>query len=112
MVERIADDKHERVAQALYEAVCHTRDTLRGEKLPRSFAEILRREYGDSGVADAANFSARLAVVREIIKEHRHTEECFKYAAKTAARGGGAHCIAQCADSHREALAEIDKEKA
>lgn len=43
----VADDKATRVGHELYELVCKTSDLLRGERLPRGFADILRREYAE-----------------------------------------------------------------
>lgn len=44
--------------------------------------------------------------LRKALLVHRHTNECFQYAAKTAAQHGNAHCIAKCADSWREVMGE------
>jgi len=44
--------------------------------------------------------------LRDALRKHLHTQKCFDYAVQTAARGRGSYCIAECSDSHREALGE------
>lgn len=44
--------------------------------------------------------------LEEALRKHKHTEECFRYAAKTARASGCYHCIADCTDSYAQALKE------
>ena len=44
--------------------------------------------------------------LRDALKKHKHTDKCFAYAAKTARQSGNYYCIAECADSHTQALQE------
>jgi len=50
----------------------------------------------------------RVAALEGGLRKHRHTEQCFKYAARTARQHGNAYCIAICSDSHKE----LDKKDA
>lgn len=43
---------------------------------------------------------------RDALGNHLHTQECVDYSVRTAMNGSGYHCIADCANSLREALAE------
>ena len=45
-----------------------------------------------------------LQVPASVLLKHRHTDECVRYAVKTARAGHGYHCIAECAESRRAAL--------
>ena len=49
-----------------------------------------------------AELEAEVERLREGLAKHVHTEECFRYAAKTASKHGNAHCIADCSNSHDE----------
>lgn len=42
--------------------------------------------------------------LKEALGKHIHTQKCFEYAAKTARQSGSYYCIAECADSHKQAL--------
>ncbi len=46
--------------------------------------------------------STRVSELEKGLRAHRHTQECFEYAANTARKHGNAHCIAICADAWRE----------
>ena len=54
----------------------------------------------------------RVKYLEEALLIHVHTQECFNYAAKTAARHGNAHCVARCADSYRRIMGPIRKKEA
>lgn len=121
----MSDTIHQQVALEL--TGCLTVEHQIGERAVFSTekaATILCRNYGDlqrkhddlqkkfEGERDGydyqiADLEVKLVAARKYIEKHPHTEECFRYAAKTAARGSGAHCIAQCADSRRKTREEI-----
>ena len=66
-------------------------DTLRKKQ------DVLRAE---NDVLQSQN-----AKLRAVLKKHLHTQECVDYSVKTALACGCYNCIAQCADSRREAEA-------
>jgi len=71
----------------------------RAEKAEAERDEAIRNMHKQAAEAEVER-------LREALKKHRHTEECFRYAAKTVAIHGNAHCIALCANSHEKALKE------
>ena len=48
--------------------------------------------------------------LKQALKKHKHTDECFNYAGKTASKGSGCHCIAKCADSYKKIIKEMNGE--
>ena len=44
--------------------------------------------------------------LKEALARHKHTDTCWEYAVKTALKCGCYHCIADCTDSHKQALKE------
>jgi hypothetical protein len=59
-----------------------------------------------NGTVDFVRLRAENAKLKKALKRHKHTDDCFNYAAKTAMASGVWHCIASCTDSRREALEE------
>ena len=50
----------------------------------------------------------RVKELEGALEKHKHTDECFEYAARTAADHGNYYCIAKCSNAHREALSPKD----
>lgn len=48
--------------------------------------------------------AARLETLEGALEKHKHTDECFAYAAKTSKASGVYHCIAKCWNSYKAAL--------
>jgi len=67
--------------------------------MPKSAAELFK-----TAKADFEQLQAENKRLKEALEIHLHTQKCFEYAAKTARDHGNYYCIAECADSHRQAL--------
>ena len=53
----------------------------------------------------------RVKRLEDKLRKHIHTSECWHYAVKTASHGAGAYCMADCADSHRDAMPDKTQNK-
>ena len=42
--------------------------------------------------------------LKDALKKHKHSDKCFEFAANTARQHGNYYCIAECVDSHKQAL--------